>query len=92
MSQDSFIQSWFLDHPHSQNMTYLGHLVHAWGFGWKMAKGAIALFIHGVVPKWFQTTGSQTIHGLYYEITPKSPPPSPYSEQTISRIPPLETA
>lgn len=84
------LQQWFTQHPQEQQMTYWEHLKRAWSLGFSMGKGCIALLIHGICPQWFQTTGTDTIKLLYYEIVPKSPPPIMLSGPP--RIPPLETS
>lgn len=92
-------EEWFTHHPHEHNMTYFSHLKRAWGLAFSMGKGCAALFIHGIFPSWFQSTGTQTIQSLYYETIPKSPVPtqvtSPFSEPVSPlnrKIPPLETS
>jgi hypothetical protein len=58
-----FLQS-FTRHPEQNGKTYLQHLVHAWSLSFQMARGSIALLIHGMVPKWFEHTGSSIISSL----------------------------
>lgn len=69
--------SLFTEHPHAQNLTYFQHAVRALSLSAKMGKGCVALLIHALFPMLFQSTGTRTIHELYDEITPTSPPPSP---------------
>lgn len=83
----SYVHQYMLAHPESQNMTYFQHLCRAWGLGFRMGTGCCALLIHGLVPKWFQTKGSETIRQLYDEISPSSPPPSPSSHIPIHTTP-----
>lgn len=63
------IQSLFLEHPEERNMTYLEHMKHAWFLGWNLMKGSLSLFIHGIVPKYFQDTGSLIIKDMYKIVT-----------------------
>ena len=55
----------FLDHPHSVGESYFGHQRHAMAFGARMLVGAIACFLHGIVPAAFTQTGSRTVTRLY---------------------------
>ena len=55
------IYSLFIQHPEERNMTYIQHMKHAWFMGWNLFKGSIALFIHGIIPKYFPDTGSTII-------------------------------
>jgi len=64
MSFNVMIHAYFLEHPIEKNMTYFQHLKHAWFVGWNLLKGSCALFIHGVVPKYFPDTGSKIIEDM----------------------------
>ena len=71
----------FLDHPRSVGESYFGHQRQAMAFGARMFAGAIACFLHGIVPAAFTQTGSRTVSRLYDRMvvnrsTPsvKSPP------------------
>lgn len=55
-------------HLKSTGLTYLGHLRRAWSLGFRMAKGSAVLIIHGLVPDWFEHTGSDIARELYLEI------------------------
>ena len=55
----------FTDHPASVGETYGEHMVSAWGFAARMAFGAAACFVHGILPFLCVTTGSGTIRELY---------------------------
>jgi len=55
----------FLDHPRSVGESYFGHQRRAMVFGARMFVGAIACFLHGIVPAAFTQTGSRTVSGLY---------------------------
>lgn len=66
------LRRWFTKHPNEHQMTYLQHLLRAWRLGYKMGKGSLALFIHGICPEWFETTGTDTIRSLYQSIETKT--------------------
>jgi hypothetical protein len=55
-------------HLRSSGLTYFGHLLRAWALGFRMAKGAAVLLVHGLVPGWFEHTGSDTIRELYLDL------------------------
>lgn len=55
----------FLDHPRSVGESYFEHQRHAMAFGARMLVGAIACFLHGIVPAAFTQTGSRTVTRLY---------------------------
>lgn len=55
----------FLDHPRSVGESYFGHQRQAMTFGARMFVGAIACFLHGIVPAAFTQTGSRTVSRLY---------------------------
>lgn len=40
----------FLSHPRSAGQGYLQHLRFAWRFGAGLASGALAAFVHGLLP------------------------------------------
>jgi hypothetical protein len=63
------IKNFFLDHPKESEMTYLSHLFYTSYLGVIMFIGSATLFIHGLVPKFFQKTGSNTIKELYNNIS-----------------------
>lgn len=54
----------FTDHPHSVGESYFAHMGTASRFAATMAVGAIACFIHGLLPFLFVTTGSRQIRRL----------------------------
>ena len=58
----------FLSHPRDNGMTYGEHLYRAWSLSYQMLKGGVALLIHGVVPRFFQKTGTETIDVLYQRV------------------------
>jgi hypothetical protein len=55
----------FLDHPRSVGDSYFGQQRQAMAFGARMFVGAIACFLHGIVPAAFAQTGSRTVSTLY---------------------------
>ena len=55
----------FLEHPDSVGESYREHQRQAFSFGMQMLLGAIACFMHGLVPAWFRCTGSTTIARLH---------------------------
>jgi hypothetical protein len=63
------IKSLFLEHPEEKHMTYFEHMSHAWLLGWNLMKGSFALFIHGLIPKYFPDTGSLLIRESYKLVT-----------------------
>jgi hypothetical protein len=62
------IRSLFLQHPEEKNMTYFEHLQHAFYFSANLLRGSIALFIHGLVPYFFEDTGSNIIREMNKKI------------------------
>ena len=63
------IKKMFLDHPASVGETYTEHAVFAASVGWTMFVGAIACFVHALVPALFSTTGSSAIMDLHERVT-----------------------
>ena len=61
----------FLTHPREHNQTYFQHLIRAWSLALHLAKGSVALLVHGLVPGWFQTTGTEAIRSAYDAVSPK---------------------
>jgi hypothetical protein len=55
----------FNEHPASVGETYLEHALHAVRFGAAMLRGALACFLHAVVPALCTTTGSRIIDRLH---------------------------
>ena len=55
----------FSEHPASVGETYTEHMGSAWGFAARMAAGAVACFIHGLLPFLFTRTGSGIINELH---------------------------
>lgn len=52
-------------HLDSVNETYLEHMGHAMGFAAVMAFGAVACFVHALLPFLFERTGSDCIRRLH---------------------------
>jgi hypothetical protein len=52
-------------HPASVGETYLEHMGVAFSFAGRMALGAMACFVHGLLPFLFTRTGSGTINLLH---------------------------
>lgn len=59
------IEKLFLDHPKSVGESYLEHLYMASCFSGRMLFGAVACFIHALVPGLCVKTGSKTIIDLH---------------------------
>lgn len=59
------LNNFFTRHPREQGLTYWQHLRRSLVFSMEMSKGALALLIHGLMPHFFQTTGTQTVKKLY---------------------------
>jgi len=54
----------FTAHPNSVGETYLQHGLFACRYGAKMTAGGIAALVHGILPFFFQTTGSRITREL----------------------------
>lgn len=84
----------FLDHPTSVGESYFEHMKVAFGFGFQMLGGALACFVHGLVPGLCQRTGSQTITALNAKLLAKRGCPSlnqaspiaPHSKTGLSQM------
>jgi|tagenome__1003787_1003787.scaffolds.fasta_scaffold20894141_3 hypothetical protein len=59
----------FTEHPNSVGESYLQHLHSAWSFSWAMQTGALACFVHGLLPFLFTRTGSSAISTLHARMT-----------------------
>jgi Family of unknown function (DUF6356) len=55
----------FLEHPRSAGQGYLEHLRFAWRVAATMAWGAVAAFLHGMLPVVLQTTAGDRIRALH---------------------------
>lgn len=60
----STVHMLFLDHPASVGESYAGHMAQAAGFAGMMALGAIACFVHALIPGLCRDTGSRIIGRL----------------------------
>ena len=84
------IRRLFAEHPASVGETYLQHLGAASGFAGRMLLGAIACFLHALLPFAFQHTGSDCITSLHEQMVAKrrrhaSPPAAPPVPAHITR-------
>ncbi len=59
------IDKLFLDHPKSVGESYFEHLYMASRFSGRMLFGAVACFIHALIPGLCVKTGSKTINELH---------------------------
>ena len=59
----------FLDHPASVDESYGEHFRVAAGFGVSLLIGALAAFVHALVPAFCQRTGSNTVKTLHKRLT-----------------------
>ncbi len=62
------IDHFFLSHPHAMGESYGQHLGVASRFGLTMIAGGLACITHGIFPRAFTTTGSQTVRALYSQM------------------------
>lgn len=58
----------FTAHPASVNETYFQHMAMAFGFGGRMFVGALACFVHGLLPWICLTRGSDTVRSLHHRM------------------------
>ena len=56
-------------HLDSVDESYGAHQRFAFGIGWTMVKAGFACLLHGLVPAFFPTTGSEAIRRLHGAIT-----------------------
>lgn len=71
-SLQTAFRRFFLDHPHSQGMTYTEHMSHALSYAKDSFVAAGALTLHAFLPGILQTTGSDRIKILANKFTPRS--------------------
>jgi len=75
------IRRHFTEHPASVGETYFEHLCAASGFALRMLGGAIACFMHALLPFTFKNTGSDCISALHERMILKrrrlAPPSAP---------------
>ncbi len=55
----------FTRHPESVGETYVEHMGAAAGFGTRMLMGALACYVHALLPFLFERTASATIGALH---------------------------
>jgi len=85
------IRRLFTEHPASVGESYLQHLCAASGFAVRMLFGAVACFLHALLPFAFQHTGSDCITSLYERMVTNrrrrvSPPaPAPVTRASAAR-------
>ena len=61
----AFIERLFLAHPRSAGQGYFEHMLFAHRFGGRMFLGAVAAFVHGLLPLLHKTTASDTVRALH---------------------------
>jgi hypothetical protein len=61
----------FCQHPHQEGMTYFQHLRRAFSLSGQMLYGSMCLCIHGLIPAYFERTGTTIIHELYHDTKSK---------------------
>ena len=66
----------FLEHPQTVGETYREHQRQAFSFGSAMLLGAIACFLHGLVPAMFRCTASTTIARLHERMRTRGAKPA----------------
>jgi hypothetical protein len=75
----------FTDHPSSVNETYFEHMFMAFGFGGRMLLGALACFVHGVLPWLCLTKGSDTVRSLHQRmVTHRTAKPAPAANGMVA--------
>ena len=67
----------FTSHPREVGESYFGHMRNAAGVGLTMAGGAIACFVHALLPFLFVRTGSRTIEKLHERVARRAAPEEP---------------
>ncbi|MFK7914488.1 MAG: DUF6356 family protein [Pseudomonadales bacterium] len=58
----------FCEHPNSVGETYGQHLRAAFGYSWRLFKGALGCALHGLMPWLCTSTGSALISDLHQEL------------------------
>ena len=69
----NLIDRWFAEHPRSVGESYGEHFGIAFRVGLTMVVGGLACFVHALVPKLFERTGSAAIKRLYAAIVARQP-------------------
>jgi hypothetical protein len=60
-SCSKWINDFFREHPAAAGETYVQHLLFTLATGWFLLVTAIILVVHGLLPRFFQTTASDRI-------------------------------
>jgi hypothetical protein len=63
----AFLHDIFLRHPNENGMGYLRHFFKTMKMSYQMGAATIALIIHAIFPKYFETFGETTIERLSME-------------------------
>jgi hypothetical protein len=58
----------FLDHPAEVGESYAEHFGVAARFSAKMLLGGLAGLVHAVIPRFFKTSGSETVKQLHQQL------------------------
>ncbi len=58
-------------HLTKANQDYVDHLMDAWSYSARALMASVAFFVHGLLPDWFQTTGSGLVRSLDSDIQEK---------------------
>ena len=61
----------FLDHPRCVGETYGEHMGAAFGVGGRMFVASLKCFIHGLIPAFYTTAGSDAIVELHKQVAPR---------------------
>jgi len=70
----SFLYDIFMRHPNENKITYFTHFKETMSMSIEMGLATIALLIHAILPKYFETTGHDTIERLSMRSLQISPP------------------
>jgi len=57
------------EHLQSVDESYVEHMRHAFGYGWRLLKASGACFVHAILPSCCTATASNEIQKLHSEIT-----------------------
>lgn len=58
-------------HLTKANQDYVDHLMDAWSYSARAFAASVSFFVHGLVPDWLQTTGSELVSSLNFDIQKK---------------------
>jgi hypothetical protein len=64
----SIVRRYFLDHPTRVGESYTRHMIIAARFGWRMTQGALACFVHALIPGLCTHTGSRIARSLSQDL------------------------